>query len=211
MGVGDGERVVLHAARLTAWKGQRVAIDAAAELQAQGTLSGTVFLLAGDAQGRESYAAELRSRIETAGLQGKVRLVGHCADMPAAYAMAHVTVVPSIEAEAFGRVSAEAQAMGCPVIASNLGASPEVVRVARQAGETATGWLVPAGDAGALAAAIAHALALPEGEREAMGIAARAHVMRSFSVDALRRATLAVYDELLGTSLAAAYKESLWP
>ena len=48
--------------------------------------------------------------------------------MATAYALANVTLIASIEPEAFGRTSAEAQAMGCPVIATNIGAPPETVR-----------------------------------------------------------------------------------
>ena len=56
-GVDAGERVILHAARLTAWKGQSVLIDAAARLKAAGQLGDAVVVLAGDAQGRDAYAA----------------------------------------------------------------------------------------------------------------------------------------------------------
>ena len=43
--------------------------------------------------------------------------------MPLAYSLADVVVSASIEPEAFGRVAVEAQAMGKPIIASNLGGS----------------------------------------------------------------------------------------
>ena len=57
-----------------------------------------------------------------AGLAGIVRRTGHCADMPAALLAAALVVVPSTEPEAFGRVAAEAQAMGTPVVVTDLGA-----------------------------------------------------------------------------------------
>ena len=56
-----GERVILQAARLTSWKGQSVLIEAAARLEAAGRLGNAVVVLAGDAQGRNTYAAGVAS------------------------------------------------------------------------------------------------------------------------------------------------------
>ncbi len=206
-GVAPAERIILHAARLTGWKGQRDVIEAARLLEERDALGDAVIILAGDDQGRNDYARSLAKQIATAGLTGRVRLVGHCGDMPAAFASAHVAVVASSEPEAFGRTVAEAQAMACPVIATNLGAPPEIIRSAGSDaghdGAHATGWLVPPGAPAALADAMARALAMPAGLRDEMGRRARAHVARHFSLAMMKRATLAVYDELLGTDLAA--------
>jgi glycosyltransferase involved in cell wall biosynthesis len=207
-GLAPDARVVLQAARLTGWKGQRVLIDAARLVRDQGRLGNAVIVMAGDAQGRDGYKAELESRIAAAGLEGRVRLVGHVDDMPAAFALAHVTVIASTEPEAFGRTSAEAQAMGCPVIATDLGAPPETVLWDPSEPKGTTGWLVPPGDAPALAAALAAALDLALERRSAMGTRARAHVLQSFSLDAMRISTLEVYDGLLGTALASCYRGS---
>lgn len=68
-----------------------------------------------------------------------------------------------------------------------------------------TGWLVPPGDAARLADAIRHAIEMSPEERSAIGRRARDHVLGRFSLDAMRRQTLAVYDELLGTKLAAGF------
>ena len=98
-----------------------------------------------------------------------MRLVGHCQDMPAAFLAAHVAIMPSLVPETFGRTSVEAQAMGCPVILSDIGALPETI-VSPDAGQARfTGWLVPPGDAAALAGAIGAALALSPEERAAIG------------------------------------------
>ena len=81
--------------------------------------------------------------------------------MAAAYLAAHVTVVASTEPEAFGRAAIEAAAMGSPVIATAIGAPPETVLAEPAVGKDAiTGWLVPPGDAAALAERLAVALAL---------------------------------------------------
>lgn len=206
-GVGPGERIVLHAARLTGWKGQRHVIDAAAELARRGDGDGVVFILAGDAQGREDYRDELLRRISEHGLERRVRLPGHCSDMAAAFAAAHVTVVASTEPEAFGRASAEAQAMGCPVIVTEQGASPETLLLAERDGAgKATGWMVPVGDAKALADALGRVLAQSDLERAAMGRRARLHVEHNFSSRRMQRATLEVYDELLRSALVRAFE-----
>ncbi len=197
-GVREGRRIVLLAARLTGWKGQAVLIDAAAILSREG-LDDVDFVLAGDPQGRADYVAGLRARIETAGLKDRARIVGHCTDMPAADVAADVVTVPSTEPEAFGRSAVEAQATGTPVVVSNLGAVPETVLAPPEVAEGArTGWRVPAGDAKALAAAIAGALALSPRERSALAARASAHVRAAFSLEAMTTATLEVYARLAG-------------
>jgi glycosyltransferase involved in cell wall biosynthesis len=137
-------------------------------------------------------------------LENRVRLVGHVDDMAAAFLAAHVAVVASTEPEAFGRAATESQVVGTPVISTNIGAPPETVLSSpRVAEDAATGWLVPPADAAQLADALAAALALPPEERARMGARARAHVLDSFSLKAMKEQTLKVYDRLLGTKLAA--------
>jgi len=201
-GVEPGVRIVLHPARLTGWKGQGVVIDAAAGAAAMHRMGDAVVVLAGDAQGREAYRRSLLERVARAGLEARVRLVGHVADMAAAYLAAHVTVVASTEPEAFGRTAIEAMAMGCPVIATAIGAPPEtVLATPAVAPDAATGWLTPPGNVGALAQYLIAALAMSPAERAAMGARARRHVLAQFTVEAMQRRTLAVYDRLLGTVL----------
>ena len=208
-GVQPGQRVVLHAARLTGWKGQSVVVSAAARLLQQ-VVPGSdwVVILAGDAQGRSDYVDEIKRQITTQGLTGRVRLAGHVDDMPAAYLAAHVAVVASTEPEAFGRAAAEAEAMRCPVIATNIGAAPETVRAEPQfPASSITGWLVPPGDAERLAHHIGQALRLTHAERSSIGERARAHVTQSFSLASMQSATLRVYDDLLGSRMADVWSQ----
>ena len=196
-GVAADARIVLLAARLTNWKGQRVLIEAAAKMREAG-LKDAVFVLAGDPQGRKGYVRELDALIAANGLTGIVRRTGHCTDMPAAYMAAAVVTVPSTEPEAFGRVAVEAQAMGTPVIVSELGAVPETVLAPPQvAAALCTGWRVPAGDAGALAQALGEVLALGASAREALARRARAHVEQNFSLTRMTGETLDAYAALL--------------
>jgi glycosyltransferase involved in cell wall biosynthesis len=196
-GVAEGRRIVLLAARLTGWKGQTVLIDAAAILVREG-VDDVDFILAGDAQGRTDYVAALNARIAAAGLTDRVRIVGHCTDMPAADLAADVVVVPSTEPEAFGRSAVEAQAVGTPVVVSDLGAVPETVLAPPDVpADRRTGWRVPPNDAAALAAGIREALAMAGDERTALAARARAHVERTFTLEAMTGATLALYRRLL--------------
>ncbi len=191
--VAAHERVVLLAARLTGWKGQKVLIEAARLLKEKG-LEGVRFVLAGDAQGRNSYVRELDALIDKGGLAGIVIRVGHCADMPAALLAASVVAVPSTEPEAFGRSAVEAQAMGALVVVSDLGAVAETVLAPPQSSpEARTGWRVPAGDAAALAEAIKTALDLGASARDALARRARAHVTGLFSLEQMTEETLDAY------------------
>jgi len=208
-GVGAGDPVILQAARLTRWKGQGVLIDAIARLHTRGALRNAVLVLAGDAQGRDAYEAELRAQAAGLGLESRVLFAGHVKDMPAAFAAAQVAVIASIEPEAFGRTAIEAAAVACPVIATNIGAPPETV-LAQPAvpAQERTGWLVPPSDPEMLAAALAEALTLPPRERAAVGERGRRHVLTNFTTGSLQRRTLAVYDRLLGTAMEATFSSS---
>lgn len=202
--VAAGERIILQPARLTSWKGQRVLLDAVARLSAaQDPNIRLKVVFAGDDQGRTGYADELARRATDLGLGSMVHFAGHVDDMPAAFAAADVAVVASVEPEAFGRTAIEAQAMGCPVIATRIGAPPETVVDANTVGPAgATGWLVPPSDPDALRSALAAALSLDETSRTSLRSRARAHIAGHFTVRAMQLATLSVYDELLQAGLA---------
>lgn len=183
----DDAFVVLLPGRLTRWKGQAVLIEALARLGRKDVVA----VLVGDPQGRAAYQRELEHMVEAKGLAGRVRIVGHCRDMPAAYMLADVAVSASTEPEGFGRVAAEAQAMGRPVIATDHGGSRETVLDGR------TGWLVPPGDASALAGAIEAALSMGPQMRAAVAAAARTHILERFTVELMCARTLDVYRQAL--------------
>lgn len=203
-GIDDEEykdkKVILHAARLTEWKGQRDVIEAAAELKRQGD-ERSVFILAGDAQGRLAYETELKELIARDGLETHVKLVGHVSDMAAAYKLADIVVVASREAEAFGRAAAEAQAMGCPVIATDIGAPPEFLNLGKGEAQ-ATAWLVPVADGKAIAGKISTILEFDADELSQMAEIARHYVKETFTTLNMQNQTIEVYEALLGGSLA---------
>ena len=164
----------------------------------------SVAVFAGDDQGRTAYCDDLKRQIAALGLGSHVRLAGHVDDMPAAYALAAVSIIASVEPEAFGRTAIEAQMMGCPVIATSIGAPPETVLAPpRTDATTRTGWLVAPGNATELAAALNEVLSLSPAQRETLTRRAHDHVATNFSLQAMKQATLRVYDELLETHLSA--------
>ena len=187
-GVPEGRPVVMLPARLSRWKGQAVLVEAMARLGREDAIA---LLVGGAEKRREGYRAELEALIAARGLEGRVRLVGHAEDMPAALLLADVVVHASTDPEAFGRTVIEAQAMERPVIASDLGAPRETVE------EAVTGWRVPPGDPQALAQAILWVLSLPPAERAVVGARARGRVLSRYTTRAMQEATLAVYRELL--------------
>jgi glycosyltransferase involved in cell wall biosynthesis len=182
--VPPGGHAVLLPGRMTRWKGQAVLVEALPRLPRS-----AIAVLAGG--GNEAFASELRARAEALGVADRLRLLGHVEDLSATLMAADVVVHASTDAEAFGRTVIEAQAMARPVIASDLGGPRETVE------EGVTGWRVAPGDAAALAAALARALALPEAERAAIGQRARAAVLRNYTTAAMQAATIGVYRELL--------------
>jgi glycosyltransferase involved in cell wall biosynthesis len=181
----DGVPVVLLPGRLTRWKGGLDFIAALAALDTE--ICG---VMVGPEQ-RPGFRRELEAAVAHHGLGPRFRIIDDCRDMPAAYLLADVVVAPSRDPEGFGRVVVEAQAMGRPIVASDHGGARETI----VPGET--GWLVPAGDPPALAAAIGEALALSPAARRDLGERSRAHVARGFTREAMCARTIDVYEELL--------------
>lgn len=179
--------VVLLPGRLTRWKGQLVMIEAIARMSRKDVYC----VMVGDDQGRIEYRQELEDLIHAHRLEERVRIIGHCDDMPTAYMVADVVVSASTEPEGFGRVAVEAQAMGRPVIATDIGGSKETVVPGQ------TGWLIPPDDPDMLAQGIEFVLSLTEEEKENLSATAMDHVHTLFSKEQMTFATLLVYDELL--------------
>jgi glycosyltransferase involved in cell wall biosynthesis len=178
--------VILLPGRLTQWKGQDIFIDALLRIKEYAFKA----ICVGDIPAN-SYVESLQKGIVNNGLQGKIQLVGHCDDMPAALALSDIVVsASSTQAEAFGKVAIEAMAMEKPVVATNHGGSLETVIPGK------TGWLVPPLDSDALAIALNDALENKE-ERTSRGILGRRRILDHFSVDIMCEKTVVLYESLL--------------
>jgi glycosyltransferase involved in cell wall biosynthesis len=133
---------------------------------------------------------ELARLIQEVGLENRIRFVGHCADMPAAYLLADIVVsASSTEPEAFGRIAIEAQAMGKPVVATAHGGSMETVLAGK------TGWLVTPGSATSMASALAEAVTQPS-IRSHYGQAAMTWARNQFSTERMCKETISIYHSL---------------
>jgi glycosyltransferase involved in cell wall biosynthesis len=195
--VRPGERVVVLPGRVAAGNGQLVLVDAA-RLLVNGGWRGIRFVLVDDNRAQRRSVRALRSRATAQGVDGLFRVIGLCPDMPTALAAADIVVVPALDAPVLGRAVAEAQAMGRPVIASQLGILPEhLLAPPRMPEGLRTGWTVKPGDAAELAQAIAAALSIDAAAYRTMATRARQFAELTFSPASVVAATRAVYAALL--------------
>lgn len=188
--VEDKVPLILMPARLTRWKGQPVLIKALSILKSQGFSFRCI--LAGSSQGRKDYVQELARLIQTYDLDKEIQIDEQCPDLPAGYVLAHMVIHASTDPEAFGRVIVEAQAMGVPVIASNIGAPREIIV------DRTTGWLHKAGNSADLAQKMQHVLELSNPDRTRIVKQAMAKVKKEYSNQLMFQRTISVYNELLG-------------
>ena len=133
------------------------------------------FVIAGDGPERSALSAQVSS----AGLAASVRLLGRVEEnrLPELYRAADAFVLPTRALEGFGMATAEALASGLPVVATDVGATREILDGCPGA------TLVRPGDPAGLARALAARLA----DRKALardGLAARAHAENRLSWDA---------------------------
>ncbi len=140
-------------------------------------------------QDHPDHAARRRAR--QLGCAGRIDVVGRVSTerLIGLYRRATLVVVPS-RYEGFGLPAAEAMACGTPVVATQAGALPEVMRVA------GGGLLVPVDDPEALAKAIATLLEQPE-TRRALGERARVRIEATFAWPRVAARTAEVYREVL--------------
>lgn len=122
-GIPSDARLVVCVRRLQSRMGLENLVDAAARLAR--SQPGLIVAIAG----KGPLTPSLQERIERYGLQGRVRLLGFVpdADLPALYAAADLSVVPTVALEGFGLIVAESMAAGTAVVASRVGALPELL------------------------------------------------------------------------------------
>jgi len=192
----ESAQVVMLPGRLTSWKGHDVLIDAIAELKRRGGGHSDVrCIMVGQDHGRPNHRNHITSYAAARGVD--VHIVDDCNDLPAAYMATDVVVSASTRPEAFGRVVAEAQAMGRPVVAPSHGGAQEIIVPG------VTGWLFTPSDPVSLADALDRALRLSQDERIRIADASIARARELFSKTEMCAKTLAVYDEVLEKYVAS--------
>jgi len=182
--------LIILPARITRWKGQELLIDALSQIKDMPF----VCLLIGSYSEKQTFKSTLEALIRKKDLNSRVKIVGHCPDMAAAYKMADVVVSASLDPEPFGRVAVEAQAMGRILVAADHGGARETVL------SNVTGVLVEPRDAGSLAKGIKKALTMSLDQQTKMSEAAIQHIKANFSRTAMCYRTISLYCEILGFS-----------
>lgn len=181
--------VVVMAARLEAWKGHRLLIDALSHLSGDGWEA----WIAGGPQRRseERYMDGLRAHVHAAGLDGRVRFLGHRTDVSSVLAAADICCQPNEGSEPFGLSFVEALAAGLPVVTTRLGAAPEIV-------DDSCGILVEPGSAAAIGEAL-HRLIDSAADRRSMAAAAVNRARRFCDLQGSLAQLAAVLTRAVGT------------
>jgi glycosyltransferase involved in cell wall biosynthesis len=135
------------------------------------------------------YYQRVCDAIGESGLAGRFHLLGNVDEVERVYAACDVTVLTSLH-EGTPNVLLESMACGVPVVATDVADNAHLVPEGR------VGFVVPAGDADAMAARVQQLLS-DRGARQLMGKAGRAWVAAEFSTAALAARTAAVYETLL--------------
>ena len=182
---------ILMPGRLTAWKGQEKFIESLNILIEDYNVTNFQGVLLGSDQGRKVYSKKLLSLVERYSLTKKIKFINHCREMPLAYSLADVVVSASTEPEAFGRVAVESQAMGKPIIASNIGGSKETVLNKK------SGFLYKHDDPRELAKNLNAVIQLNQEELKLMGNEGRKNVTKKFDVEIMCDSNLREYKKLL--------------
>ena len=182
---------ILLPGRLTYWKGQEKFIESLNILIEDYNVNNFQAIILGSDQGRTVYSKKLINLVQRYSLNKKIKFFQHCKEMPLAYSLADVVVSASIEPEAFGRVSVEAQSMGKPIIASNIGGSKETIINKK------TGFLYKHDDPRELAKSLNTVIQLSPEELKSMGNEGRKNVSRKFDVETMCETNLKEYKRLI--------------
>ena len=183
--------VLLLPGRLTKWKGHEIFIEALNILSEDYNRNNFQAIILGSDQSRNVYSKKLESLVGRYRLSKKIKFIKNYKEMPVAYAISDIVISSSIEPEAFGRVSVEAQAMEKPIIASDIGGSRETIINEK------SGILFKSGDPRELAKAINKVMELDKEALYSIGNEGRKNVIKKFNVDKMCQTTVSEYQKLL--------------
>ena len=190
-GLDSNKFIILLPGRLTYWKGQEKFIESLNILVEDYNITNFQAIILGSDQGRKVYSKKLSNLVQRYSLNKKIKFIQHCNEMPLAYSLADVVVSASIEPEAFGRVSVEAQSMGKPIIASNIGGSKETIINKK------TGFLYNHDDPRELAKSLNAVIQLSPDELKSIGNEGRKNITKKFDVETMCQSNLKEYRRLI--------------
>ncbi len=186
--------IILLPGRLSFWKGQKIFIEALKLLSEQINNQPFEGIIIGGDQGRSVYKKQLIALVERYRLKKIIKFIDHCDEMPVAYKIANLVCSCSSEPEAFGRVSVEAQSMGIPIVASDIGGSIETIV------KDKTGFLFKSGDSNALTNAIIMVMQKDYNSLKSIGFEGRKNILKKFDVDKMCHTTFTEYKKLIELS-----------
>ena len=186
-----GKKIILFPGRLTSWKGQEMFLESINKVNIQLGHDAFIAVILGSDQGRDLYKKKLIRLVEQYRLTNQIKFIENCKNMPVAYKISNFVVSASIEPEAFGRISVEAQSMQKPILASNIGGSKETII------DNKTGILFEAGNSEDMARKIIELFNLDESTLNQMGIEGRKNVINKFNVEKMCFSTYSEYKKLI--------------
>jgi len=189
--LSSNQFTILLPGRLTYWKGQEKFIESLNILIEDHDITNFQAVILGSDQGRTVYKKKLINLVERYNLNNKVKFIQHCKEMPLAYSLSDVVVSSSIEPEAFGRVSVEAQSMGKPIIATDIGGSKETIVNKK------SGFLYKHDDPRELAKVLNTVIQLSQDELKSIGNEGRKNVTKKFDVETMCQSNLKEYKKLI--------------
>jgi glycosyltransferase involved in cell wall biosynthesis len=190
-GLSSNKFTILMPGRLTYWKGQEKFIESLNILVEDYNYTNFQAIILGPSQGRKVYAKKLLNLVARYNLNTKVKFINHYKEMPLAYSLSDVVVSASIEPEAFGRVAVEAQSMGKPIIASNIGGSKETILNKK------SGFIYKYDDPRELAKSLNTVIQLNQEELKAIGNEGRKNITKKFDVEIMCETNLNEYKKLI--------------
>ena len=191
LNIEGNKKVILMPGRLTEWKGQEIFIEALNDLKTKYGYKNFIAILLGSDQGRKIYKKKLIRLIERFRLNNEVIFLEHAPSMPVAYSVSNVIVSASIEPEAFGRISVEAQSMKKPIVASDIGGSMETIV------DNKTGLLFSSSDHHSLSEKLDFIFRLDDTSLNVMGNNGRKNVQKKFNVEKMCFSTYSEYKKLI--------------
>ena len=191
LNIDANKKIILMPGRLTEWKGQEIFIEALNDLKVKYGYKNFIAILLGSDQGRKIYKKKLIRLIERFRLNNDVIFLEHAPSMPVAYSVSSVIVSASIEPEAFGRISVEAQSMKKPIVASNIGGSRETIV------DNKTGLLFSSSDHHSLSEKLDFIFRLDDTSLNVMGNNGRKNVQKKFNVEKMCFSTYSEYKKLI--------------
>ena len=187
----EKKKIILMPGRLTSWKGQELFLEAINFVNIELGYEAFYGIILGSDQGRDLYKKKLIRLVEQYRMNNQIKFIDHCKNMPLAYKISDLVVSASIEPEAFGRVSVEAQAMKKIIIASNIGGSNETII------NDKTGLFFNSGNSRSLSKKIIQGLTMDETSLKIMGNEGRKNIIKKFNVEKMCFSTYSEYKRLI--------------